>query len=106
MINPNQVLTVGVFEELLTKALIASEQRVEEKILKHVDEKLLVLEQKIYAKIDAKIDAKINSLRTEMMERFDDIDYTFKIVFQQLAYLAETIDSHYSEFTRYKKLTH
>lgn len=114
MINPNQVLTVGVFEELLTKALIASEQRVEERILKQVDAmidaKLLVFEvrltKKILDHVDAKIDAKIDALRAEMMERFDDIDYTFKIVFQHLAYLAETIDAHYSEFTQYKKLTH
>lgn len=87
MINPNQVLTVGVFEELLTKALITSEERVTKKVLDHVD-------------------VKIDALRAEMMERFDDIDYTFKIVFQHLAYLAETIDTHYSEFTQYKKFTH
>lgn len=110
MINPNQALTVGVFEELLTKALIANEERIGKRVLKQVDvlidAKLLALEVRLTKNILDHVDARINELRSEMMERFDDIDYTFKIVFQHLAYLAETIDAHYSEFTQYKKLTH
>lgn len=91
MINPNQTLTAGVFEELLTKALIASEERVEKRVTK---------------KILDHVDVRIGTLRAEMLERFDDVDYTLHTVFQHLAYLAETIDTHYSEFTQVKKLVH